>query len=352
MTPPADPRAEAPPCRVAVIGGGVIGRLHVGWLRGMPGCELVGLADPAPEAQSFAAAEGIPWYPDYRALLDARPDGVIVATPNHLHLSMGLDCIARGLPTLMEKPVADTLEAARELTRAAETAGVPILVGHYRRHNPIVQEARRIVASGRLGRIVAVSMRLVFTKPEAYFAPDWRRAEGGGPILINFIHDIDQLRFLCGEIESVQAATSNATRGFAVEDSAAIILTLKSGAIATAILSDTVASPYSWDINAAEMPLYPVYGKDAYLIGGTDGSLTLPTLDLWSYRAAKGWQEPLHREVIAPHREDPYLRQAAHFLRVVRREERPAVSAEDGTRTLAVAAAIAAAARSGQRVML
>jgi predicted dehydrogenase len=341
------PARDNPPCRFAVIGAGVIGRRHTAWLRQLGGSEVIGLADPAPEAERFAQEQGLAWFADHRRLLDERPDGVIVAVPNQLHRPIGLDCIERRLPMLMEKPVADTLEAAQALASAARDTGVPVLVGHYRRHSPIVQQARRIIESGRLGRIVAVSLRLMFTKPAAYFAPEWRRMEGGGPILINFIHDIDLLRFLLGEVSTVQATASSAVRGFAVEDTAAIVMTFQSGAIATALLSDTVASPDSWDLNAGEESTFPIYGRDAYLVGGTNASLSLPSLDLWSYPGTKGWNETLVQERTEMPKGNPYVLQAAHFLRVVKREVPPLVTAEDATRTLAVALAIGRAATTG-----
>ena len=81
----------------------------------------------------------------------------------------------------------------------------------------------------------------------------WRRSRGGGPILINLIHEIDLIRFVCGEIASVQAFTSNAVRGFEVEDTAAVLLRLTNGALATDSLSDTAVAPWTWDLASGEL---------------------------------------------------------------------------------------------------
>ncbi|MFX6226176.1 Gfo/Idh/MocA family oxidoreductase, partial [Acinetobacter baumannii] len=82
-----------------------------------------------------------------------------------------------------------------------------------------------------------------------YFELDWRRRAGGGPVLINLIHEIDLIRFVCGEIEAVLAVTSNTVRGFEVEDGAAVILRLVGGALVTVNVSDTAAAPWSWDMS-------------------------------------------------------------------------------------------------------
>lgn len=131
---------------------------------------------------------------------------------------------------------------------------------------------------------------------------------------------------MCGEVASVQAVTSNALRGLAVEDTAAVILTLANGAIVTVNLSDSIPSPYSWDLNAAEEPSFPVNGKDAYLIGGTAASLALPSLCSWSDGSERGWMKPLDKQKRVVTQENPYVRQCTHFLCVVRGEEAPLVT--------------------------
>src|SRR5690606_8291933 len=108
------------------------------------------------------------------------------------------------------------------IVAASEESGVPVLVGHHRRHNPLLRRAHEIVGSGQLGRVATVAALVNFLKPDPYFEVTWRTQPGGGPININAIHAIDDLRFLCGEIVELKSLTSNALRGFAVEDSAAV----------------------------------------------------------------------------------------------------------------------------------
>ncbi|MBU9400117.1 Gfo/Idh/MocA family protein [Burkholderia multivorans] len=335
--------------RLAVIGAGAIGRMHVERARVHPQVEVVAIADPSPAAEQFARAEGLRWFADYAAMLDeVRPDGAIVATPNATHVAVGLACIARGVPALIEKPVSDSVDAADAMSRAAREAGVPLLVGHHRRHNPILRRAREIVQSGRLGRPVAANALATFYKPDAYFDVEWRRQAGGGPVLINLIHDIDIMRFLLGEIVEVCAQTSNGVRGFDVEDTAAVLLRFDSGALGTLAVSDCAVSPWNWDLAAGEAAHYPRQQVNTHFLIGTDASLTLPQLDLWAYRGAKGWHEPLTVERCTPHDADPYHEQMRHFAAVIAGDEAPLCSADDAARTLAATLAVhrAVAART------
>lgn len=338
--------------RVGVVGFGSIGRRHADWIGDRPDCTLAGVADPSAQSRSECEVRSVFWTADHRELLD-RVDAVVIATPNHLHLPAALDCFERRLPVLIEKPLAETAEAAVNLAVEARRAGSPTLVGYYRRHHPAIREARRAVLSGELGRIVTANFSVTFLKPKDYFGLEWRRIAGGGPVLINAVHDIDALRHLVGEITSVQALLSSAARGYEVEDSAGMLFQFEGGAIGTVIVSDAVPSPYSWDLNAAEYAVLPVCGKGAYVLGGERASLSLPDMRVWRYDGSPGWREPLTEGAplgVAP--ENPYVAQWSHFARVARGEEAPLVSAEDAARTQIVAEAVLESGRSGARIAL
>ncbi|MEY2873589.1 MAG: hypothetical protein RLZZ373_960, partial [Pseudomonadota bacterium] len=208
------------PTRIAVAGAGIIGRAHIDVLLNSSTCALAAIVDPSPGAQALAEQRGVPLFASLAALIVAdRPDAVVLATPNALHVPQALACLEAKLPVLVEKPIAPTVAEAETLARRAEASGIPVLVGHHRAHSPIMAKAREVIASGQLGRLVGVMGSATFYKPDHYFADGpWRREPGGGPILINLIHEVHNLRMLCGEIVAVQAFSSNAVRGFAVED--------------------------------------------------------------------------------------------------------------------------------------
>ena len=338
--------------RIGVIGAGLIGRKHIGILNDDPAFELAGIADPSPQAEAYARQHGFPFFKEAEALLDkAKPDGVVIANPNAMHRETALACIARKIPAIVEKPVADTVADAIAIVEAARKAGVPMLTGHHRRHNPIMQAARDFVAGGGLGKIVAVNGTWLHRKPDDYFDVTWRREAGGGPILINAIHDIDCLRMVVGEIESVQAAASNGTRGFAVEDTAAAVLRFTNGAIGTFIVSDSTASPWNWESTSRESAITPYELENCFIVAGTKGGLTIPQLQHWSYDKPDGaWADPLTRRTLPVRHADPYPRQLHHFARVIRGEEPPVIDAAEGTRTLAATLAIAESAKTGRPV--
>lgn len=339
---------------IAVIGAGLIGRKHIEAMKQEPLCRLVAIADPTPEAAAYAATLGIPCFGDYCAMLDRiRPDAAIVAAPNVLHAPAGIACAERGVHLLVEKPIADTVEAATRLIEAAERAGIALLVGHHRRHNAIIEKAREIVQSGKIGRVTAVSAQFMLSKAEDYFAAVHRRSPGAGPILTNAVHDIDDLRFICGEIAAVQAATSNAVRHYPVEDTAAILLRFANGALGTLTISDTAVGPWSWELTSGENPFYPRNDENCYLISGTQGALTVPKLELYRYDVEhKGWGFPLLRERIAVNTSDPLLRQIRHFCEVIRGEVEPKITGRDAVQTLIAVQAVFEASRTGHTIEL
>ena len=247
--PLTQPHSRMNKTRIAVAGAGTIGLAHIAVARRSASCTLSAIAEPSPAARAHAEAAGVPLYASLAELLETdRPEGVILATPNPLHVPQALACIAAGVPILLEKPIAPTVAEAQRLVDAVDAAKAKVLIGHHRAHSPIMAKAREVVASGLLGKLVAVMGSATFFKPNHYFADaPWRREPGGGPILLNMIHEVHNLRMLCGEIVAVQAFTSHATRGFAVEDTVAINLRFANGALGTFMLSDTAACARSWE---------------------------------------------------------------------------------------------------------
>jgi predicted dehydrogenase len=350
---PVNTAPAAAPVKLAVIGAGLIGRRHIEHILAVAEADLVGVVDPSPAAADWAAAKRLPYFPSFKAMQAATPaDGVIIATPNQMHVENGLDVIRAGIPALVEKPIADTVTSATRLVEAAEAAGVALLVGHHRRHNPMIQAAKAVVASGRLGQLVSVHGFFWLMKPDSYFDVAWRREAGAGPILTNLIHDIDLLRYLCGEVATVQALVANAVRGHGVEETAVVLLRFANGALGTVNVSDAIVAPWSWEHTTGENPVYPRTDQACYTLGGTLGSLTIPRLEVWHDQSKRDWWQPLHADRVYAPDQDPLPLQIKQFCRVIRGVEQPLVSGREGLKTLKVIEAVKAAARSGKLVKL
>ena len=339
---------------LAVIGAGSIGSRHAELVSQQDFCALVAICDSNPQVEAVANRCGVPFYRTLGELLcHEQPQGAIIATPSSAHADTAVACAQQGIHVLIEKPIADTLTAARRVIDAAQQTGIAVLVGHHRRHNQLLREAREVIQRGELGPLVGVSVLWAICKPTEYYDLAWRRQPpSGGPALINLIHDLDSLRFLCGEIEEVYARASSAARQLEVEDSLAISIGFANGMLGSILASDATPSPWSYEATAGENPHYFHTAENCYHILGTAGSLAFPQMEIWRYgeSAQRGWQFPLTRHRLPVPRGDPLIAQLAHFCRVLNETETPLVDARDGAQSLAVALAVLESAASGRPV--
>lgn len=339
--------------RIGIFGAGLIGREHAKHSVAAKGIELVAIADPSENAQDTTDIYGVPLYENYQDLLDqVEVDAVVVALPNAMHADAAIAALKRGIPALVEKPLADTLEAAARIVDCSETTGTPVLVGHQRRYAADIAAAKRFIDDGGLGTIVSAGILSTWRKPEDYFDVEWRTQKGAGPVLINLIHDIDVIRHLVGEVQSVVSLGSNKARKFEVLDTVGAVLEFENGAIGTALASDAAASPWCWDLASGYGAYFPApsRGGDVYFISGTTGSLSLPSLTLHRHEGENHWQQPIVQTTIPREEVHPYVSQLEHLGEIARGSAHPKISARDGYRTLAVTIAIDESAETGNRV--
>ena len=339
--------------RLAIAGYGQIGAKHAAAIENAASCQLVAISDLDPDRETVAQEHDVPFYPEVGQMLaDARPDGVIVAAQTQAHIEITTTCVENDTPCLVEKPFAVTARDARAVLELAEHRGVQLLTGHHRRHNRIVQRAREIVTGGDIGRLVGVSAIWALRKHDSYYDTPWRTQPGAGPVLTNLIHDVDSLRYICGEVSEVSATVSSAVRGHPVEDTAGVTLGFHDGAVGTILITDAGQSPWAWEVNSEENPEFPVMQANSMLFTGTAGALGFPRLELWRHPdpARADWGEAMTPRRILATGPDPLVTQAEHFARVIRGLEQPRVSGREGARTLACIEAVFNAAASGKSV--
>jgi predicted dehydrogenase len=332
--------------KIGLIGPGLIGKKHICLIKENSNTVLGAIVAPDNhENYDIAAEESVPLFEDLENCLRVcNIDAVILASPNEFHADQARVCLDLGMPVLIEKPITSTVEEGIALVKLAKIKGAKVLVGHHRNYSPILLSAAEIIKRGQLGKLVSIIGSAQFYKPSHYFEDGpWRKNLGGGPILINLIHEISNMRILMGEIKAVQAIASSGTRGYEVEDTVAINLIFENGALGTFLLSDTAATAKSWEQTSRENPSYPSYtDEDCYSISGTQGSLCIPTMRLkyYGHEVDPSWWTPFSEAVEKVERLDPLKVQLEHFVRVINGEELPIVTAEDGLKNLIITEAI------------
>jgi predicted dehydrogenase len=344
--------------KLVVVGPGLMGMKHIELILGNPRCDLAGVVTPEREIPNGVGERfNIPMFSDLEECLSkVAPSGVVISSPNEFHYEQARLCVENDIPALIEKPITDSYEDAKRLSDLVSRRAAKVVVGHHRAHSPLMAAAKAVVESGKLGRLVTIQGSALLYKPPEYFeAGPWRREPGGGPILINLIHEIGILRTLCGEISAIQAIASNRIRQFPVEDTVVISMAFQNGALGTFVLSDTAASPRSWEQTSRENPIYPTYpDEDCYNITGTRGSLAFPTMRLKFHPTpeAPSWHVPFTEEVIPVVRADPLKLQLDNFLDVILGLAEPVVTAFDGMQNVKVAEAIRRSAETKALVEL
>ena len=271
--------------RYALIGCGRISTNHI-TAEVRNELEIVAVCDILPEnmeellkKHGLENAPGIKRYTDYKELLDSeKPELVSIATESGSHARIALDAIDRGIPVIIEKPMAMSMKDADEIVRRSREKGVVVSACHQNRFNLAVQKMRRALEQGRFGTLSHGSVHVRWNRDRAYYdrAP-WRGtwAEDGGTLMNQCIHGIDLLRWTFGdEVEEVYGQTRQVMHPYLeAEDVGMAVVRFKNGAIAT--IEGTV-NVYPRNL---EETLYIFGEKGTVKIGGTSTN----NIDVWDF---------------------------------------------------------------------
>ena len=226
-----------------------------------------------------------------------------------------------------------------------------VLVGHHRRYYGVIHKTRVMIRGGAIGKMVSVSGMWTVGKADSYYEPSWRQLRSSGSVLINLIHEIDSLRYICGDIVSVSAKVANGIRNHPKEETAAVLMEFEGGALGTFLLSDATPSPWTWEHAVGENPSFPKHSQNVYRFVGSEGSLEFPNLVLWKHENEKSdWHDKLVPQPIEMELEDAYVAQCAHFCAVISGKEKPRITATDATKTLEATLAVFDASETGAEV--
>ena len=321
------------PLRVGVVGVGVMGSNHARVFVGLPGTELVGVADPDRKQAEFVARTlGCAAVANVDQLIECDVDAITIAAPTHLHRDIALTCIAHGIHAMVEKPIASSVEEGQEIIGAARRAGVTLMVGHVERFNPAVEAIKEAI----LGEDI-LSIGITRVGP---FPP---RMSNVGVVIDLAVHDIDLIRwFTDSDIIDVQPQLASAVAER--EDIALLQFRTASGVLAH--INTNWLTPFK-----ARNVTVATRGK--YVTGDLltrqvtecfgfqpDGSYSMRHLSV-------GHAEPLRSELLA-------------FLRAVRSGAAPAVTGEEAVASLEIATrclatrptVVAPAKRKGPRAVV
>ena len=339
--------------RLALIGGGRIGNIHLKAMSEVSEAELVAIVDTNTEIEQLAKHFSVPFFQSSDKMLQTvTPDGVIVCTPTDIHFSPVASALKSGAHVLVEKPIAQSVEEARKIISLSEQTSREVLVGHHRRHYGILQKTRQLIYDGLLGQLVAVQGMWTTRKADAYYELEGRKKRSSGPVLINLIHEIDMLRYLCGEVRSIFAKLSGGIRNHPKEESAALVMELENGVLGTFLLSDVTPSPWTWEHATGENDGFPKSAQNTFRFVGTEACLEFPNLSIWKTQGEADWHHPMLREDYNIPLENAYILQCRHFCNVINKKEKPRITAQDATRTLAATLAVFEASESGKQVLL
>jgi myo-inositol 2-dehydrogenase/D-chiro-inositol 1-dehydrogenase len=182
--------------KLGLAGGGRMGRNHLQALAASDVVRVTAIAEPNESTRSALSESGAKLYPDLESMLAGRGiDGVLVCVPSDQHLETVRRLVAEELPILSEKPLGVTVADAREASRLAAQAQVPLQVGFWRRFVPMLKRLRERTAAGELGDIYLVACyQWDGQPPTAYF-----RTHSGGIFVDMGVHEFEQTRWLTGQ---------------------------------------------------------------------------------------------------------------------------------------------------------
>ncbi|MBD8063642.1 Gfo/Idh/MocA family protein [Oceanitalea stevensii] len=326
------------PVRMGLIGLGSMGRHHARVIRATDGVELVAVADPA--GDTYGVAGELEVLPDVEALVAAGIEAAMVAVPTVYHEQVGLTLAAAGVHTMIEKPIAHTVEAGRRVATAFTEAGLVGAVGYVERCNPAIMELRRRLAAGELGQVYQIQTRRQGPFPA--------RISDVGVVKDLATHDVDLTAFIAGSTYRQVSAQVTHRSGRDHEDMVVATGVLESGVIVNHVVNWLSPMKERTTVVTGERGAFVADTMSGDLIFYANG--TVPTT--WDRVAHfRGVTEGDVVRYALPKRE-PLAVEQENFRDAVLGNGADIVTMDQGVHTLTVIEAILEAAREGTTVTL
>lgn len=320
-------------------------------------CDLMAIAGFGKQAEEVAEELGVDLFGDYKDLLEKLSlDAAVIALPNDLHLEATKACIEAGVKNiLLEKPIAGTLEDGIEITRICKESGTTLLIGHHRRSANTFLFLKDFIRQGHLGDIVAIHSAYAINKNLDYWDEKWHQKATGGPLLVNAIHDFDDLNNILDlPPKRVYAVKRNTIRGNEAEDSASALIEFENGPVVTYFVSDGTPSLWNYDLLAqADERFAWETGENSMHICGTKGSFGFPNMDYYTYKDKDhwGWNYPLEKQHFEVEFNNPLESEMEHFFDLcLGLETVPRCTGEQGLNSLKLINAVLESCNTGNVV--
>jgi predicted dehydrogenase len=332
--------AGARELRLGLAGLGSMGRNHLRILSDRPGTRLTAVADPVAEVLAAAIdGSGARGFADPLAMItQAELDGVVIAAPTNAHLPLALAAIECGIPVLVEKPLAGTVDDALRIVHAAADRGVPVQVGHVERFNPAVLELGRLLGAGWLSTVYAIVSRRAGPFPA--------RIRDVGVTIDLATHDVDILSWIAGERPTRVFAELAQRKHADHEDLLFGLLHFPSGA--TGMLD------VNWLTPAKRRQLVVVGEEGMFELDYLTQRLTFTRSDVGHPQMIGGYAPTFTGEVaeLPVANAEPLGAELDAFIGMIRDGSVPAISAVDGLWAVAVASGLLQAGKDGRPVDL
>jgi len=317
------------------LGVGLIGCGWAGWqharayasLRDQ--ADLVAVADvDEDKARSLAREWGFSsWHKDYREILsDPRVDIVSICLPIYLHADVSVEAAEAGKHVLCEKPMAGTLKEADEMIRAARNSGVKLMIAETVRFNSVNLKLKELLEDEKIGEVFLVRIFRDHEMHDYIRARPWmldKRKAAGGIWMSGGIHDVDALRMLIGEIETVSLFQAKSVLPeMEGDDTSAGILKFVNGAIG--VVTESFSTKTFRRMSPIGCPS---------VINGSLGTITVFQEEIEIYGAETG--EDSCQRIKVPGN-DAFIEEIKHFINCVQNDEEPITSGEEERKSLAV----------------
>jgi predicted dehydrogenase len=302
-------------------------------------------------AQSYSEAFGIPCSTNLADVLENPDvDAVVISTPHHLHAPLGIQAAEAGKHVMVEKPIATTLEDADALIEACDKAGVKLSCCLVSRYNPDAVKARELIANGAVGDVMALQFFGASNKEPSYWTggytqrvkTTWRKEKekaGGGILIMNFVHDVDRLRYITGlEANRVFAEYDNyRTDGVEVEDFITVTMRYENGALGSLFASSCAPGASPIGIRGASAAGNRIFGTKGQIV--FEHGLSVYTQGKLDGCVTNEWTEMNFDRI------NTRQRYIEDFAEAVLEEKPVAISGEEARKTLEV---LLAAYQSGE----